>query len=270
MSSVSDPSSSLKGEFEYPKSSPIIAEASSSKKVTEDRDASEEAEKNEDERDGSEGERDKEDGKDDNNAKPSNETFNPTVVNAHTQGDWQAIWSAQHNMYYFYNLRTKETTWKNPLQPDSSSSAGPSAVEQAISSAEAAAIAAGVDPGLAYLDPTLASGGPSNPAAYTYAAKFNSRTGAFTAMDGRTPDHISEFERMKRMNSFYFDQEAWEKNVEEGQAEEAGKKRKKPSKKDLVSYPSSCVASPVLMDSQESFKERKRQKKLAKTAWLRT
>ncbi|KAF8646638.1 hypothetical protein AX16_007138 [Volvariella volvacea WC 439] len=191
-----------------------------------------------------------------------------------TAGAWQAIWSPQYNAYYFYNTETQETTWSNPIQPGSSSGpeqaeAGPStssapgyASQQA--ALEAAAIAQGIDPSLAYLDPTLAQsistsgGAPSGALGPTFTARFNARTGQFTRPDGRDPTHLSEYERMKRMSEFYFDVNAWEKEVAqrnaEAEEEEAGtKKRKRPSKKDL-----------------ERFKEQKRLKKIAKTAWLRT
>ncbi|KAH9941084.1 uncharacterized protein BXZ73DRAFT_42220 [Epithele typhae] len=185
--------------------------------------------------------------------------------------NWQAVWSPAHNMYYFYNSVTHETTWTNPLQP--SAEAGPSTVTVAQDTAEtagasssavaaggfdiyAAAAAQGIDPALAHLDPSLASAG-SAPGAGTYTAKFNSRTGAFTRPDGRDPTHLSEYERAKRMSEFYFDVNAWEQEVEQRKLEEAqeeeSKKRKRPSKKDL-----------------DRFKEQKKQKKLAKTAWLRT
>ncbi|KAH8112840.1 hypothetical protein DFH11DRAFT_1728191 [Phellopilus nigrolimitatus] len=180
----------------------------------------------------------------------------PTATNAHVQGDWQAVWSPPHNMYYFYNMRTNETTWTNPLS-NADASASASTSTSVHYDAAAAAAAQGIDPSLAYLDPSLAAG-PSNSAAFTYTAKFNARTGAFARPDARDPEHVSEYERMKRMSGFYFDVDEWQKDVERRQEEaeaeeEAGKKRKKPTKKDL-----------------ESFKDRKRQKKLAKTAWLRT
>lgn len=120
-------------------------------------------------------------------------------------------------------------------------------------------MAQGIDPSLAHLDPSLASssGVPSN---FMYTAKFNARTGAFAKSDSRDPTHLSEYERAKRMSEFYFDVGAWERDVEarnkaeiEAEAEGEGKKRKRPTKKDL-----------------ERFKEQKRLKKIAKTAWLRT
>lgn len=170
--------------------------------------------------------------------------------------EWQAVWSPAHNAYYFFNTRTQETTWINPLQPpppaDTASSAAlvPAAAAPepelpvASTSAQphdpyAAAIAAGIDPELAHLDPTLAlppiAGGPAG-----YVAKFNARTGAFAKSDARTPDHLSEFERARRMSEMYFDVNQWEQEVAERKEQERqdelnGKKRKRPSKKDLVS-----------------------------------
>ncbi|KAF8558547.1 hypothetical protein OG21DRAFT_1503923 [Imleria badia] len=204
----------------------------------------------------------------------STSTVTPTSESL-SAGAWQALFSPQHNAYYFYNASSGETTWVNPLQPSpsdpSSSSTGgqdAAAVAQANgpdgdvnqnpydpNSLEARAIAAGIDPSLAYLDPSLA--GPSSLAhSGSITAKFNARTGAFAAADSRAPSHLSEYERMKRMSEFYFDVGAWEKDVEQRDAEEkeaGGKKRKKPTKNDL-----------------ERFKEQKRLKKIAKTAWLRT
>ncbi|KAG6912585.1 hypothetical protein DXG01_013600 [Tephrocybe rancida] len=94
----------------------------------------------------------------------------------------------------------------------------------------------------------------------SFQAKFNARTGQFARPDTRDPSHMSEHARAARMSEFYFDVGAWEKQLAEqggsimGSAEgEEGKKRKRPSKKDL-----------------DRFKEQKKQKKLAKTAWLRT
>ncbi|RPD61574.1 hypothetical protein L226DRAFT_534222 [Lentinus tigrinus ALCF2SS1-7] len=181
---------------------------------------------------------------------------------------WQAVWSPAHNAYYFYNSVTQETTWTNPLQlnaeagPSNSTPPSADATDTPAASSSShdiytAAAAQGIDPALAHLDPSLAASG-SAPSAFTYTAKFNARTGAFTRPDGRDPTHLSEYERAKRMSEFYFDVNAWEHDVEkrkleEAQEEEEGRKRKKPSKKDL-----------------ERFREQKRQKKLAKTAWLRT
>ncbi|KAJ8075013.1 hypothetical protein AAF712_007513 [Marasmius tenuissimus] len=191
---------------------------------------------------------------------------------------WQAIYSPQFNAYYFYNSETQETTWENPLAPDSATSssvdpssaaaAGPSTSSSeepsssstsssyptsSYSALQAAAVAQGIDPSLAHLDPSLAATGPG---AGMATARFNARTGQFARTDARDPSHLSEYERMKRMSEFYFDVNAWEQQTARDQAEEeaeGGKKRKRPTKKDV-----------------ERFKEQKKQKKIAKTAWLRT
>lgn len=179
------------------------------------------------------------------------DTPSPSPAASLSAGAWQAVFSPQHNAYYFYNASTAETTWVNPLQPSPSDPSSSSAGAQDTAadangdvipnpydpnSLEARAIAAGIDPSLAHLDPSLA--GPSSLAhSGSFAAKFNARTGAFSAADARAPSHLSEYERMKRMNEFYFDMGAWEKDVEQRDAEEkeGGKKRKRPTKKDLVS-----------------------------------
>ncbi|KAF8843544.1 hypothetical protein BDN67DRAFT_964372 [Paxillus ammoniavirescens] len=183
---------------------------------------------------------------------------------------WQAIYSPQHNAYYFYNSSTNETTWINPLQPSPSdpsptdpNGTDPDGSDGSVepnpydpNSLEARAIAAGIDPSLAHLDPTLLAGSSSMAPTGTFTAKFNTRTGTFTAANARAPSHLSEYDRMKRMSEFYFDVGAWEQDVEHRDAEEkeaGGKKRKRPTKKDL-----------------DRFKEQKKLKKIAKTAWLRT
>jgi hypothetical protein len=153
---------------------------------------------------------------------PSAEAGPPTPPNA-----WQAIFSPQHNAYYFYNVQTNETTWTNPLPPlpaagsaeeptsssaeaqagtstSTSQSPQPEAKEPLASTSstshyaalQAAAQAAGIDPSLAYLDPSLVGGpvGAGGSAPNTFTAKFNARTGAFTAGGARDPGHLSEFE----------------------------------------------------------------------------
>ncbi|KAI8989065.1 hypothetical protein BD414DRAFT_485871 [Trametes punicea] len=204
----------------------------------------------------------------------SSAAFSASPASVAAAGTWQAVWSPAHNAYYFYNTVTQETTWVNPLQQTTNAEAGPSnatATADPASTSEttagmssssttaeiyAAAAAQGIDPALAHLDPSLIAGSTA-PGAFTYTAKFNARTGAFARPDARDPTHLSEYERAKRMSEFYFDVNAWEREVEmrklqEAQEEES-RKRKRPTKKDL-----------------ERFKEKKRQKKLAKTAWLRT
>lgn len=175
---------------------------------------------------------------------------------------WQAIYSPEYNAYYFYNTETQETTWTNPLassEPAASTSTSqesdaqdPAALlsmDPRYVAMQQAAISQGIDPALAYLDPSLGSSMPSasvGPDGVSFSAKFNARTGQFTRPDGRDPTHLSEYERMKRMSQFYFDVGAWEDQLSaQGgsiKGDEAMKKRKRPSRKDLVSCPSPFFA----------------------------
>jgi len=180
--------------------------------------------------------------------------------------------------YYFYNTRTQETTWTNPLQPQeaqaetqaSSSTTSPPVESSSSAAVTAAAPAAqallvdpaalnGIDPALAYLDPTLYAARPAGAPPNTFTAKFNARTGRFTS-DGRDPSYLSEAERAKRMSSVFFDVEKWEADLaarnnstaEGAEDGSTGEKRKKPTKDDMTRW-----------------KEAKKRKKLAKHQWLR-
>jgi len=134
----------------------------------------------------------------------------------------------------------------NPQEEDPSSAPSstgatpvPASIAQIYALQEAAA-AQGIDPSLAHLDPSLAGPSSAPGGAYNFSARFNAHTGTFTRPDGRDPTHLSEYERMKRMSSVYFNMEQWEQEVAQRQQREDedaanGKKRKRPTKKDLVS-----------------------------------
>ncbi|KAF8346473.1 hypothetical protein F5887DRAFT_883457 [Amanita rubescens] len=202
-------------------------------------------------------------GKTEESSSPPRELETETDGGKGTATTWQAIYSPEYNAYYFYNTETQETTWSNPLassEPAASTSAALLSTDPRHDAMQQAAISRGIDPALAHLDPSLGSAIPSasvGPDGMSFSAKFNARTGQFTRPDGRDPTHLSEYERMKRMSQFYFDVGAWEDQLSaQGgsiKGEETMKKRKRPSKKDL-----------------ERFKEQKKLKKIAKTAWLRT
>ncbi|CAE6493511.1 unnamed protein product [Rhizoctonia solani] len=190
------------------------------------------------------------------------------------QSEWQAIWSPAHNAYYFFNARTNETTWVNPLDPSAStaSTSAPQVQTQPPTEPEPKETTAdekpppdlsylgGIDPELAYLDPTLAvpSAGSKGPVP-TFSARFGARDGKFTAMDGRRPEHLSEAARAQRMGAVYYDTEAWEREIAERDAKAkadaeagVGDKRKRVTKADI-----------------ERFKEQKKAKKAMRNAWLR-
>ncbi|EJU01389.1 hypothetical protein DACRYDRAFT_107941 [Dacryopinax primogenitus] len=214
----------------------------------------------------------------------------PVPTPASVQNDWQAIYAAPYNAYYFYNVKTGETTWVNPLDPSAAAhveapsghatvpaahvhpSASPSSSTPAPTSTSSAANALnnpwaapvqhsdspgeGIDPLLYHLDSTLSSPAltSSHPGQYTSQARFNAHTGRFESDPTRRPEKMGEWERWRRMGQVYFDVNSWEKEVEERKEREEreGKEKKKPTKKDL-----------------ERFAEAKKRKKLAKTAWLR-
>jgi len=130
----------------------------------------------------------------------SNATPTPTAA----VPQWQAIWSPEYNAYYFFNPTTQETTWTNPLQPEASSSTSAEAAatsaatqgteDQAEGSStgpvlsgvaaqhaalQAAALAQGIDPLLAHLDPSLLAStvpGSTGPAGSFYTTILNAIT----------------------------------------------------------------------------------------------
>lgn len=67
----------------------------------------------------------------------------------------------------------------------------------------------GVDPELAYLDPSIRAGSSGGSGSLT--ARFNARTGKFEGDPSRNPEHHSDFSRAKRQSSFFFDVDAWQK-----------------------------------------------------------
>src|SRR6267142_320516 len=74
-------------------------------------------------------------------------------------------------------------------------------------------------------------------AAHTTSPRGSTRIRAHS----RGPTDVSEYERMKRMSSVYFNMEQWEQEVAQRKDQEDedaanGKKRKRPTKKDLVCY----------------------------------
>ncbi|KAB5591951.1 hypothetical protein CTheo_4629 [Ceratobasidium theobromae] len=188
------------------------------------------------------------------------------------QMEWQAIWSPAHNAYYFYNIRTAETTWVNPLDPASSASSSTQQQQstgQQVSTEQSQGMEQappdmshlnGIDPELAFLDPTLAvpSAGATGPVPM-FSARFGARSGKFTAMDGRTPEHMSEAARAQRMSSVYFDTQAWENEIAardaQARADQAAglaPKRKRVTKADI-----------------ERFKAQKKARQTLRNAWLR-
>ena len=81
--------------------------------------------------------------------------------------------------YYFFNTLTNEVTWQNPLEGDASSGNAEASTSAAPAEDQGPDLG-GIDPELAFLDPTLKrqlqGGSGATPA---FQARFNSRTGRF-------------------------------------------------------------------------------------------
>ncbi|ODN83487.1 hypothetical protein L202_01623 [Cryptococcus amylolentus CBS 6039] len=181
---------------------------------------------------------------------------------------WQAVWAPEQNAYYFWNSNSGEVTWTNPLAPpplprDASQPplpneppplpAGPAPTVSAPVSA-----APDVDPHnqfgqLPEIDPALAlllppsqrgnAGAPGGADAHlVQQATFNARTGRFTPLDYQyTVGHLDEYNRAKRMNSHYFDVEAWERQKAEESERKAreeanGGRKMTTTRKDMDRY----------------------------------
>ncbi|KAK8854701.1 hypothetical protein IAR55_003440 [Kwoniella newhampshirensis] len=198
---------------------------------------------------------------------------------------WQAVWSPEQSAWYFWNTKSGEVSWTNPLEDgnDTSSindapplpnepvpqlptqqSPYPSSTSASTSGAGGAGTFGGIpeiDPALAFLlSPAaragLASGQGGDGVQH---AAFNARTGQFTPSDHTyNVDHLDEYNRAKRMNSHYFDVEAWEQeraeeNAKRKREEELGiGGKKKITKKDM-----------------ERFRKKAQEKKMRSQAWLR-
>lgn len=193
---------------------------------------------------------------------------------------WQAVWAPQQGAYYFWNAKTGETTWTNPLAPSPSAAttaaAGPSSsgATTAATAATAAPSTAmsdedfaamhGIDPDLAFLDPQLyaarlasAKGGGSAASAAAYGASgaFDTRTGKFVpsaaVLSGvHDPSRLSQVARSTRQMEVFFDVNAYQaERAKEREEREAGgdAKRQRLNKKEL-----------------KAFKEKRKEKRLKK------
>ena len=143
----------------------------------------------------------------------------------------------RYNAYYFHNSKTNVTTWENPI---TSTKPIPTAPVNPLK--RPADALEGIDPDLAYLDPSLSN--PLGPQGkFNATARFNARTGKFEADPEKNPDRVSDFNRAKRQNAFFFDVDGWEKqkaeeNMAKMKAEAEGRveKKKKPTKAELERY----------------------------------
>ncbi|EIW68224.1 hypothetical protein TREMEDRAFT_44659 [Tremella mesenterica DSM 1558] len=196
---------------------------------------------------------------------------------------WQAVWSAEHNAWYFWNSQNGQVTWTNPLSPPTSnpplpneppplpneplpsnpplphpSLAYPSQAETSTENNPAGQ--SGIDPALAYLLPPEQRGaGLSQNDAAAQKGLFNARTGRFTKADYQyNVDHLDEYNRAKRMSSHYFDVEAWER-----QKSEEHEKRKRDEDMGTSSK------RKITKKDMDRFRKKKAEQRARSQAWLR-
>lgn len=247
--------------------------------------AQEEPKKKEDNGDDDEGE-EKDTGEDENEeSDDSKSLIKPESQTQVAPGEWQTTYSAPHNAWYFFNIRTGETTWTNPLQsPNEVASSSQPPLDLSLTAPQVstssntttdmtpmgqAALEQGIDPELAYLDPSLAYG-PLSSGPGTFSARFNAHTGKFTAQDGRDPSHVSEYARAQRMSAVFFDVQGWEAEIAKRKADEdleGPRRKRKPTKADLVSphpfdfHAMSCSERIDPLATRNGSKRRRRQRK---------
>lgn len=139
---------------------------------------------------------------------------------------------------------TATTKAQSPQPSSSTEHKGDKEAEGNDTTAPSTADFGGIDPDLAYLDPSLASRARGAGGAGAYVARFNARTGKFESDPTKNPDRVSDVQRAKRQNQFYFDYDGWQATLAQQQEQNALKraaedgeddsnKKARPSKKEM-------------------------------------
>ena len=167
-----------------------------------------------------------------------------TLTLRHRDPELTLVISLSSNAYYFWNSRTNETTWENPISAPTASGSTqqpPLPIEEDRFD--------GIDPDLAYLDPKYSTA-TSNSSSYapTFQARFNSRTGRFQGDPTMNPDRVSEFKRGERQQEAFYDTNSWTESLggkglraargigSQTNEEGVATKTKRPTAKQVVSY----------------------------------
>lgn len=189
-----------------------------------------------------------------------------------TDDGWEYHWDPNHQVYFFYNRYTQQTTWENPRVSGANATGANATAADLGASSSTPSVAGGYNPAIhgdydptawyaqgphaagepADLDQAGASELPPDPSLlYVSGGHFNRRTGEFQVAEQGADRHGDEAKSRRQMNA-YFDVDA-AANAHGGRSLRAERAGKKPSKAEL-----------------KQFKEKRRAKKEEKRrAWLR-
>lgn len=178
--------------------------------------------------------------------------------------------STSSNAYYFWNSKTSETTWENPISASSTAAPPPLPAEDDRFD--------GIDPDLAYLDPKYSTATSSSSTSYapTFQARFNSRNGRFQGDPTMNPDRVSEFKRGERQQEAFYDTNSWTESLggkglraargigDQTNEEGVQTKAKRPTAKQVVSCLRSSfrtIVSDALNECRRNSRQTKRQRR---------
>ncbi|WWC71484.1 uncharacterized protein I206_105442 [Kwoniella pini CBS 10737] len=225
--------------------------------------------------------------------KGKNKEIDNEIKKDEEEQPWQAVWAEQQNAWYFWNTKTGQVSWTNPLinlveseiQPPLPPNQPPLPNQSSLpstSTLNGIGITSNqvqnefdinqgqynlneqpeIDEGLAYL---FGGGGGTSSNLYgidnsLQKASFNSRTGKFQSNQiNNNPGYLDEYNRSKRMNNYYFDVEQWEKE----KVKENELKRKR--QEEQGNLPEKKITKKDI----ERFKKKNQERKQRSQAWLR-
>lgn len=139
---------------------------------------------------------------------------------------WKAVFDPKTGSYYFWNLKTNETTWKNPRVPEDTSN-DPQKLEKRLQ------------------EMPLERSHPYKE--YVFTARFNRFTGKWQNDPNKIPENFTREAKELRQQSFYFDVEATAA-AHDGRSFLKERQQRKYTKKEMAQY-------------KKQYKEKKEQRK---------
>lgn len=144
------------------------------------------------------------------NLNSSNENMNSSV----SEDGWKAVFDPKTQLYYFWNSKTNETTWKNPRVP-----------EDLLDDSN--------QPKVPLQEEVTQRFHPYKE--YVFTARFNRMTGKWQNDPNKIPENFTEDARALRQQSFYFDVEGTAA-AHDGRSFRAERQQKRLTKKELANY----------------------------------